>query len=224
MTTTALWPPKPNELLIATMSPCRQVAGAGDDVQRDLRVLVVEVDGHRGDALVDGQHGQHGLQRAGAAEQVPGLRLGGGDGDVVDLVAEGGLAARCTRHVADRGAGGVGVDVDHSSAWRRRVEQGRLQGAGRAQALGVGRGDVVGVGGDAGAGQFGVDVGAAGQGVLLGLEHERAGAFAHDEAVAVDVVGARGGARGRRCAWTAPASRRTRRSGAGGWPPRCRRR
>ena len=60
---------------------------------------------------------------------------------------------------------------------------------------GSGCGDVVRVGGHRGAGQLGVDPRAAGQGVLFGFQHQGAGAFAHDEAVTVEVVGP-GGALG----------------------------
>ena len=63
--------------------------------------------------------------------------------------------------------------------------------AGAAAAGRVGLGDVVGVGGDAGAEHLGVDAGAAGLGVLLGLEHQHAGALAEHEAVAPGVPGAR---------------------------------
>ena len=82
------------------------------------------------------------------------------------------------------------VDVDHVLGLDPAVEHGCLQRAGGAEALGVRGGDVVGVGRHGGAGQFGVDPRAAGQGVLLGLEHQGAGALAHDEAVAAQVVGA----------------------------------
>ena len=54
------------------------------------------------------------------------------------------------------------------------------------------RGDVVGVAGQAVADHLGIDLGAARLGVLELLEHDDAGALAHDEAVAVPVVGARG--------------------------------
>ena len=54
------------------------------------------------------------------------------------------------------------------------------------------RGDVEGVAGHAVAADLGVDLGAALLGVLVFLQHHHAGAFAHDEAVAVLVPGARG--------------------------------
>ena len=55
-----------------------------------------------------------------------------------------------------------------------------------------GRGDVIGVARQAVADHFGVDLRAARLGVLVFLEHDDAGALAHDEAVAVLVIGARG--------------------------------
>ena len=54
------------------------------------------------------------------------------------------------------------------------------------------RGDVIGVARQAVADHFGIDLGAARLGVLVLLEHDDAGALAHDEAVAVLVVGPRG--------------------------------
>ena len=53
-------------------------------------------------------------------------------------------------------------------------------------------GDVIGVAGHAVADDLGIDLGAARLGVLELLEHDDAGALAHDEAVAVLVIGARG--------------------------------
>ena len=77
-----------------------------------------------------------------------------------------------------------------SSTRRAGLLERREDGARGAAALGVGRGDVVRVARDAAAGDLGVDLRAAGVRVLLGLEDERGRALAHDEAVAVDVVGA----------------------------------
>ena len=54
------------------------------------------------------------------------------------------------------------------------------------------RGDVVGVAGKAVADDLAIDLRAAGHGVLALLEHDDAGALAHDEAVAVLVIGPRG--------------------------------
>ena len=133
---TALWPPKPNELLSATMLPDGQVTcGLGDDVERDLRILVFQVDGDRSLALVDRQDGQDGLNGAGGAQQVAHLGLGGGDRHVVHMGAQGGPQRRVLGLVADGGGGCVRVDVDHVLGLDAAVEHRCLQRAGGAQAL-----------------------------------------------------------------------------------------
>ena len=178
------------------MSPSGRSRGVGRDVELDLRVEVVEVDRRRRDAVVERQHGGDRLERAGAAEQVPGHRLGAGDD-----------ARRRRARRASRGSSGprrcrpAGVEVawalmctmsaGASSASRERPQDR----PGAAAARRVGLGDVVGVGGDAGAEHLGVDPRAAGLGVLLGLEHQHAGALAEHEAVAAGVP--RTGDRGR---------------------------
>ena len=68
---------------------------------------------------------------------------------------------------------------------RRHAAEGAVAVLGR-------RGDVIGVAGQAVAGDLGIDLGAARLGVLELLEHDDAGALAHDEAVAVAVIGPRG--------------------------------
>ena len=87
------------------------------------------------------------------------------------------------------------VDVRDLVRGGTRLLQRLLDGTGRARTLGVVAGDVVRVGGDAAAHQVGVDLRAAGLGVLLGLEDQRRAALAHDEAVAVDGAGTGGGGR-----------------------------
>ena len=78
------------------------------------------------------------------------------------------------------------------------------------------RGDVVGVAGQAVADDLGIDLGAARLGVLQLFENDDAGALAHDEAVAVAVIGARGLFRACRCGRsTAPGRRRSRRATSG---------
>src|SRR5690606_22159016 len=147
----------------------------------------------RSDALLDGLDRVHGLQGTRAAEQVAGGALGGGDRDVVHPVAEHALQRGVLVRVADRRRGRVRVDVGDVVGGASGGVEGELHGAGGA--LGRVRGDVVGVGGHAAAYQLGVDLGAAGLGVLLGLEDQHGRALAHDEAVAVDGIGARGGGR-----------------------------
>ncbi len=131
----------------------------------------------------------------GAAEQVAGHRLGAGDDDLGGVLAERGVQHQALGDVALGRRGGVGVDVRDVGRADVRLVQRAQDRAGAAAALRVGLGDVVGVGGDAGAEHLGVDPRAAGPGVLLGLEHQHAGALAEDEPVAGGVP--RAGDRGR---------------------------
>ena len=140
--------------------------------------------------MVQSQYGQHSLEGARAAEQVAGHGLGCGDGNVLGVLTEGFVHCGCFGQVTGGGAGGVRVDVHDGLRVDVAVFEGFAQCAGCAECCGVRCGDVVGVGGYAGACQFRVDACAACLGVLFGFEDERCCAFTHDEAVAVDVVGA----------------------------------
>ncbi len=166
-----------------------QLAGlAAHDVRVHVVVQVVDVDGRRGETVVQGQHGGDGLDAAGAAQQVAGHRLGGRDGDVVEVVAEL-LAERLQLGgVTLRGRGGVRVDVHDLGLVQLVALEQVGQRAGHAGAGGLGLGDVVGVRGQALAHGLAVDPGAAGLGVLDRLQDHHAGALAQDEAVAGLVV------------------------------------
>ena len=80
-----------------------------------------------------------------------------------------------------------------------RVAEGHLHAGDRAAAFGVRVGDAEGVGGGAVAEDFAVDRGAAFLGVFVVFEDDHRGAFAEDEAVAVEVERARRLLRVRRC-------------------------
>ena len=77
----------------------------------------------------------------------------------------------------------------------RRRNPGALDRRGhateRAVAVGGRRRDVIGVARHAVADQLGIDLGAARLGVLVFFQHDDAGALAHDETVAVLVIGPR---------------------------------
>lgn len=165
------------------------------DVPVRLRVEAVEVDGRRGQPVVQGQHRGDGLHAARAAEQMAGHRLGGGDRHVVDVVAED-LAQRLElRHIALRGRGRMRVDMR---------DLGRLELGGVDQVLQrlrdavAGRlrlGDVVRVGGDALPDGLGVDPRAAPGGVVGRLQDDGARALAHHKTVAGGVERTRGALR-----------------------------
>ncbi len=86
----------------------------------------------------------------------------------------------------------MGVDVVDLAGVDARILDRRLHGSEAAVAVLGGRGDVVGVAGQAVACDLGVDLRAARLGVLVLLEHQDARALAHDEAVAILVVRAAG--------------------------------
>ena len=119
-------------------------------------------------------------------------RLGGGDVDVVDVVAQDASDGLQLGDVAQRRGGAVYVDVVDVFGADAAVLDGvahRLHGT---DTLGVGSREVVGVGRFAAADEFAVDLGTAGLGVLQFLKYEGSGAFADHESVAVLVEGARG--------------------------------
>ncbi len=114
------------------------------------------------------------------------------DGDTPRVLAQGDLDGLGLGDVAGAGGRAVGVDVVD----RRRLETGLLErhlhGAGLRLAGLVRQRHVEGVRAHAGAGQLGVDAGAAGLGVLEALEHQATGALADHETVAAGVEGPRG--------------------------------
>ena len=85
----------------------------GDVVEAALGVELDDVHGRRGGLVEHGHDGDAGFEAAGAAEQVAGHGLGGAD---EERVVEGALAEDVfdglgLKRVAERGGGGVGVDV-----------------------------------------------------------------------------------------------------------------
>ena len=98
--------------------------------------------------------------------------------------------------VAKGRGGAVGVDVVDVRGLDARVADGAAHRAEAAVAIIGGGGNVVGVAGQAVANNLGVDLRAAGLGVLVFLKHQHPGAFTHDKAVAGHVVGTGGLLRG----------------------------
>ena len=90
------------------------------------------------------------------------------------------------------GRGAMGVDVVDVGRRKAGAFQRHLHRAKAAVAVLRRGGDVIGVARQAIAVDFAIDFRAARLGVFVFFEHHDAGAFAHDEAVAVLVVGARG--------------------------------
>ena len=157
----------------------------GHVVQVAGRVRLVEVGRRRVELLVERLGHDHRLRPAGAAEQVADHRLGRRYLEPVGVLAEHALDGGGLDRVVERGGGAVGVDVVHlvrrQAGGTDRHAHGRL----RAQPFGVGGGEVKRVAGGAVAGQLGVGPGPAGGGVLGRFQHQDAGPFAENEAVAI---------------------------------------
>ena len=121
--------------------------------------------------------------------------LGGADDDAAGpLLAEGFLHGQGLDTVVHGGAGAVGVEI-HLVGVHAALVPRVGDGPGALGGLGVGGGHVVGVAGGAIACQLGVDLCAAGLGVLHLLQNKHAGALTHDEAAAPLVEG-QGGVQG----------------------------
>ena len=181
-TRATLWPPKPNELLIAAMSPSRQRArGLSRTRSRTSSGSgLVDVDRRRCLPVVQREDREDRLERAGAAEQVarsstwsPRGRRGRRRRRAAPRID-----ARLDE-VADHGRRRVRVDVHDVDARRpRRPSSAARIARDLAVARRLGGGDVVAVGGQADAGDPGVDARAAGRGVLGALQDDDAGALA----------------------------------------------
>ena len=188
-----------------------------------LVVGVVEVDGRRD----DDRRGSRGWWRSPRARRP---RRAGGRSSTWWRSPRAARRARRDRSrlgdVADRRRGGVRVDVhDVAGVEPGRVRRRACAARARPQPVGSGGDDVVAVGGDAGTGRAGVRGARRGpRPTSARSSTSDAGALAEHEAVAclVERPGRPLGLVVARA--TSPASRRSRRSAAGGCTPRCRRR
>ena len=94
--------------------------------------------------------------------------------------------------VAERRRGSVRIDIIDVARRNPGALDRRRHGPVGAIAALLGRGDVIGVPRHAVTDEFGINSGAARLGVFVGFEDDAAGALAHDEPVAVLIVGPRG--------------------------------
>ena len=82
----------------------------------------------------------------------------------------------------------MGVDVVYVGQLHAGFLNGLFHGEHGSETLWVGCSDVIGVGGEAAAGDFGVDFGSTGFGMFVFFEDKRSGSFAEYETVAVFVI------------------------------------
>ncbi len=164
----------------------------GDDVEVALGVGVLVIDGGGHDPGLDGLGADGHFDGAGGTEHVAGGAFGGADGQFAGVVTEDRLDGLGFADIALGGGSAVGVDVADLLGVEFSVLEAHAHTADGAFALGGGCSDMAGVGAIAVAGDFAVDAGAAGFGVLEFLEDEDACAFTHDEAITFGVEGTRG--------------------------------
>ena len=150
------------------------------------RIRVLQIEDGRDEALLHGTKRKDRLERPAGAERVSHVALVGGVGDAVAEDPRRGVGFR---DVASVGGGAVAVDAVDVLGTDPRVLEREFHGA--AHLFALRRRDVYAVGIFPEADHFGVDPGAAGLGVRETFQNERPRAFAHDEAVAVLVEGAR---------------------------------
>ena len=130
-----------------------------------------------------------GLQGTRSAEQMTSHRLGAGDENVLCCRAKGLADRHGFRCVALRRRGGMGIDVLDVAGLQICRSQGLAHRRGLTVPGRIGLDDVVGIGRNARASQGAIDRGAAGLGMLEGLQHEDGRALTEDETIAVHVPG-----------------------------------
>ena len=162
---------------------------AAHDIEPNLIVGVLDVDGRRRKAFAQRQDHGDGLDRPGGAQQVAGHGLGRRDDEAGrGVLTQGSVDGGRFRHVTLRCGRGVSVDVDDVRRRQSRVFDRESHGPGRTCAHGVRLGDVECVGADPDAGYLGVGGCAATRRVLGGLEDYDSRALAEDETITALVV------------------------------------
>src|SRR5678816_1583112 len=97
--------------------------------------------------------------------------------------------------VAERRRSAMGIDVVYLRRRDACPLDRRVHATQGAVAILGGRGDVIGISREPVPDDLGINLGSSALGVLVGLEHDDAGALTHDKAVAIAVVGSRGALR-----------------------------
>ena len=162
------------------------------EVDRRRHRRIVEIERGRREIVADRQRREDRLDRAGRAEQMADRRFGRGHRHLAGGVAEQPLDRGKLDLVAHRRRGAMRVDiVDIGGIDAGALHRRHHAAIGAVAVLGR-RGDVERVARKPVADDLGIDAGAARLGVFEFLQHHHAGPLAHDEAVAVAVIGPRG--------------------------------
>ncbi len=162
----------------------------GDVVEVALGVRFVVVDGWGELGVLEGEGGDDEFDAAGGAEGMAEGGFGGADLDGFGGGAKDFFDGLGFGEVAEFGGGAVGVDVVDLIRIDFGFAEGFFHGGGGTGAVFIGGGDVAAIAGGTDSDEFGIDAGAAGLGMFVFFEDDDAGAFGHDEAVAVFLEGA----------------------------------
>ena len=142
------------------------------------------VDGRWDDVVLHGKEGDHGLHGTGGTEKVTCHRLCAADIELESGVAKHLLDGLGLGDIAYMGRCAMHVDVVDVLRLQAGVFQRSLHHQFGTEALGMGGGDVIGVGTHALAHHLGIDLGTTGLGMLQFLEDEAAGTLGHHKPVA----------------------------------------
>src|SRR6185436_2089064 len=159
--------------------------GVRHDIERYRRIRDVVVDGGRQALMLQRQQCEHGLDRAGCRQRVPDHRLVRGNRNRFGPLSKHRRNAEIFHLVVLGGAGAMRVDVVDVLGQEPGILDGAADASDDRLAVGARAGAVERVRHLAAAGENAEDVRAARDGGIVALEHERGGAFGHDEAVAV---------------------------------------
>src|SRR5207302_9416724 len=98
-------------------------------IQITSGIRVVQVNGRRNDACLNGHDGNHPFDRTSRPECVSGHRLGGANGQAVGVVAEKGLDGLCFRPVIEWSRGAMSIDIVHLVGTKISFFQSTTHGA-----------------------------------------------------------------------------------------------
>ena len=164
-------------------------AGFADEVEGAGRVRRLHVDTGRQKPAPQRHQADDGLDRAGTAQQVADPALGAADADAAHRLTGPALNGEGFGDIVQRGAGAVGIDIIDFV----RTKPGHGTGGGHAGeggiSLGMRLGEVMQVGGGAGAGDFREHRGPPRPGVVEAFQQDQAGAFTQRKAIAVGIKG-----------------------------------
>lgn len=163
--------------------------GVRNVIQVACRIGKLVIDRWRSRLVFDREYGRYGFDRSGSTEQVTCHRLRRADRDLVGVLAEEYLNGIGLGDVALWRRRAMDVDVINVGRFQVRAFDRHAHRTDRAFAARRGLSDVVSISRKPKAYEFGVDLRSTIPSMIEFLENERGTAFAHDEAITLNVEG-----------------------------------